>query len=229
MVTHEGHRERMRHRFLEHGLDNFSDVNVLELLLFYAIPRRDTNELAHALLDHFGSLSAVFEASIRELESVTGIGEGAAALIKLIPAMQRRCEIDKTRDMIEIRNAREAGAYLIPRLKYEQNEKVLLICLDSSKKLISCTDLGEGVANEVALSTRRVVELALRQRAASVILAHNHPRGNLSISREDDQLTGDVYAALQLIHVELADHIIVSGDDYVSFKNAGLFGMYHYR
>ena len=132
MGIHDGHRQRMKKRFLEHGLDNFDDVNVLELLLFYAQPRQDTNELAHALMERFGSLSAVLESSPSELKSVSGIGDNAVGLLHLIPAISRRYMIRKTPESEPINDAASAGRYFIPRFMYETAEVALALMLDAA-------------------------------------------------------------------------------------------------
>ena len=222
MGIHEGHRSRMKARFRDHGLDNFGDVNVLELLLFYAIPRKDTNELAHARLDHFGSLDRVFEASCSELEAVQGIGENTALLITLVPQIARRYLMEKGNCLPTISCSADAGKYLVPRLMLEKDEKALLLCLDAKKSVISCVNLGSGVVNAVDVNVRKVVESALRFRASSVILAHNHPGGVALPSREDERITREIASALKLVGIPLDDHIIVAGDDYVSFADSGL-------
>ena len=225
MGVHDGHRDRLKKRFTKHGLRDFNEVNTLELLLFYAIPRQDTNVLAHRLLERFGSLEGVFNASRRELTAVDGIGENTALLITLIPELQKRCGIESTKEMKWIRSTSDAGKYLVPRLKYEKSEKALLICLDSYQKIISLTELGEGDVNKVDLNVRRIVEIALRDRASSVILAHNHPDGIALPSREDDYTTRQVYSALGLVNIKLRDHIVVAGDDFISFADSGYFNM----
>ena len=225
MGVHEGHRSRMKARYRDHGLDNFNDVNVLELLLFYAIPRKDTNELAHALLDHFGSLDKVFEASVPELESVPGIGESAALLISLVPQLTRRYMMAKGSCTSTIASSVDAGNYLVPRLMFEKDEKALLLCLDAKKSVISCDSLGSGAVNAVNISVRKVVEIAVRNRASSVILAHNHPGGVALPSREDERITFEIASALKLVGIPLDDHIIVAGDDYVSFADSGMIAL----
>lgn len=222
MAVHDGHRSRLRERYTAYGLDNFNDLNVLELLLFYAIPRRDTNELAHALLDAFGSLDAVFEASVHELQAVPGIGVNAAALITLVPEIAKRCAISRTRDLTSFASAAQAARYLIPRLGTEKAEKALLLCLNPQKQLICCSELGSGVVDNVNLNVRLVVETALKARASSVILAHNHPTGNPAPSRDDELLTRRIREALQLVEITLDDHIIVGGQSYFSFTDSGL-------
>ena len=114
MGTHDGHRARMKARFVRCGLDNFDDHSVLELLLFYAVPRRDVNELAHALLDHFGTLDAVFEASFEDMMQVPGAGENVATLLTLVPQVSRRYQLAKRRQQKLLRSSEEAGRYLVP-------------------------------------------------------------------------------------------------------------------
>lgn len=215
----------MKARYRDHGLDNFNDLNVLELLLFYAIPRKDTNEIAHTLLDHFGSLDRVFEASIPELEAVPGVGESSALLISLIPQIMRRYLMVKGSCVSTITGSAEAGKYLVPRLMFEKDEKLLLLCLDTKKSVIACVNLGSGVVNAVDVNVRKVVENAVRHRASSVILAHNHPGGVALPSREDERITIEIAAALKLVGIPLEDHIIVAGDDYVSFADSGMIGI----
>lgn len=222
MGVHDGHRDRLRERFSEYGLDNFNDVNALELLLFYAIPRRDTNELAHALLDEFGTLDAVFEASPQQLQAVPGVGPNAAALICLVPELAKRCAIAKTRTISSFTSSAEAARFLFPRLGQEKAEKALLLCLNPQKQLIQCAELAAGVVDGVSINTRQVVETALKNRASSVILAHNHPSGNAAPSRDDELLTRRVRDALQLVEIGLDDHLIIAGAGYFSFADSGL-------
>ena len=221
MSIHDGHRQRMKKRFLEHGLDNFDDVNVLELLLFYAQPRRDTNELVHALLNRFGSLSGVLESSPAELRKVTGIGDNAAALLNLIPAVSRRYMINKTPTEEPVNNAAAAGRYFIPRFMYETGEVVLALLLDARKRPLACLELSRGVVNAVEISTRRLAEMCLEYKASSVILAHNHLSGVAMPSTEDEMTTKQLSNALWILGVDLSDHVIVAGCDYVSMRECG--------
>ena len=222
MGVHDGHRERLRERFETYGLDHFSDVNVLELLLFYAIPRRDTNEIAHALLDHFGSLDEVFGASRQELQEVPGIGANAATLIRLVPELAKRSAVSRTRDVTVFNNPSVVGRYLVPRLGSEKTEKVMILNLNPQKQLISCVEIGSGVVDSVNLNIRQVVETALKVRASSLILAHNHPSGNPAPSRDDELLTRRVRDALRLVDITLDDHLIIAGQAWFSFRDSGL-------
>ena len=228
MGVHDGHRDRLRARFLEYGLDNFNDLNALELLLFYAIPRRDTNEIAHALLECFGSLEGVFYASERELLQVPGIGTNAAALIRLVPQLMKKSALSRPDRREVIMNSSDAGRYFVPRFMYEQDEVVYLLCLDGQKRVIKCAEMGRGVVNCVETSIRRIVETALKYKSSSVTLAHNHPDGLALPSSEDDMVTKQVSTALALVGVSLEDHIIVAGDDFVSFADSGIMRLYRY-
>lgn len=228
MGIHDGHRERLRQSFLEHGLESMNDINALELLLFYAVPRRDTNETAHLLLERFGNLDGVFSASFEELREVEGIGSCAASLITLIPEIMKKSRISKVREIKQIRNSADAGEYLLPRFMNEKDEVVYLLCLDAKRAVICCTEMGRGVVNTVDANIRRIVEKALKVRASSVIIAHNHPDGVAIPSREDDIFTKCLYNALDTVGIRLEDHVIVADDDYISFADTGVLGLYKY-
>ncbi|NCB50928.1 MAG: DNA repair protein RadC [Clostridia bacterium] len=224
MDIHDGHRKRLKRRFAEYGLDNFEDINAIELLLFYAVPRQDTNAIAHALIDRFGSLDEVFEASITELEKVEGVGENTALLLKLIPQISRRYLISKNnckRGTI-LSSTTQAGSFILPLFMYEKSEVVYIICLDSQCKVLCCKKLSQGVVNAAEVSVRRIVEIALNSNAVSVILAHNHTCGLALPSREDEITTRRIASALALVGIDLKDHIIVAGEDYISFADSGL-------
>lgn len=223
MGVHDGHRERLKARFLEHGMDSFNDLNALELLLFYAIPRRDTNVIAHALMDRFGGLSGVFDASIPELMDVSGIGENAALLIKLVPQMMKKKELSKVRDMRTFHKSSQVAQFLIPRFMEEREELVLVVCLDTRNSLLCCEVLNRGVVNAVDISTRRLAEHALKHKASAVILAHNHPDGVAMPSREDEVFTAKAQDALRLIGIRMMDHIIVAGENYFSMRDSGFY------
>jgi len=229
MGVHDGHRARLKERFLEHELDSFNELNALELLLSYAIPRRDTNVIAHNLLDRFGSLAGVMDASFHELCEVDGIGENAAILIRLIPQMMRKASISETDDMTVIKNSRDAGQYLVPRFMNRKEERLILLCLDARKRIISCTEMSKGVVNAVEANTRKIIETALRCRACSIIIAHNHPSGLALPSKEDDNLTYQLRNSIELVGIKLVDHIIVSGNSFTSYADAGFFEIYKRR
>ena len=222
MGIHDGHREKMRRRFLSGGLEQFADHEALELLLYYAIPRRDTNPIAHALIDRYGSLSAVLAAPVEDLQKVEGIGESAAILLKLVPRLCAKARLaDADRQELILNTASRAGAYLLERFYGEQNEVIYQLCLDRKGKLLACKKLGEGSIASAALDVRKLVENAILHSASSVVLAHNHPSGIASPSHEDYAATDRARNALETIGVALADHIIVADGDFVSLAESG--------
>lgn len=221
MPDHSGHRQRLRERFLREGLDSFTDIQALELLLFYGVPRRDTNPIAHALLEHFGSLSQVLEASPEELCKVEGVGDGAAAILKLVTEFARFYEKDRAAQVKVLPTLESCAAYLQPFFYGKHNETAYLLCLDGKCKVLCCRQLGEGNVNATMISVRKVVEMAIGANASSVVLAHNHPGGLAIPSVEDLHTTKQIASALFAVEVRLIDHIIVADDDYVSLVQSG--------
>ena len=224
MGIHDGHREKLRRRFLDGGLDTFADHEALELLLFYAIPRRDTNELAHRLMEHYGTLDAVLTAPLEELTQISGIGENAAALIRLVPRLAQKARLSAAAREIVLSDAERMGEYLLERFRGEKNEVIYQLCLDRKGKLIVCRRLNEGSVDSSELNIRRLVENALLSSASMVVLAHNHPSGIALPSPEDYVTTDRVEEALRVVGVQLVDHIIVADDDYVSMAASGILG-----
>lgn len=222
MSVHDGHRERLKKRLLEQGLNAFDDHNVLELLLFFSMPRKDTNPLAHALIEHFGSLEAVLEAPTDELLKLGGIGENTAALIKLIPEISRRYAINKNRFDGILNSTEVAGSYLSARYQFERDEVVYVVCLDAKLRVLCFKELFRGDVNSTEVSVRKIAELALAKNASSVIISHNHTSGIALPSREDEITTRRIKTALESMGIALTDHIIVAGDDFVSMADSGL-------
>ena len=221
MGLHDGHRQRLIQRFLEEDLDNFEPHNVLELLLFYAIPRKDTNELAHVLIDTFCSLNGVFDAPYEELVKVNGIGPNAAAMLKLVPSLTRTYYSSDARGMI-LDTSEKSGEYFLPYYIGQTEEVVRLACLDAGGKVISNQILHRGSANAAEVNIRKIVNIALRNNAMGVILAHNHPGGLPLPSEEDVATTKSIREALIPMGILLMDHIIVAGQDYVSMARSGI-------
>ena len=221
--AHTGHRARLRGQFLHAGLDALTDIQVLELLLFYVIPRKDTNPIAHRLLTQFGSLSAVLDAPVEALAQVDGVSETAASLLHLIPALSRRYLIDRSSFERILDTTEKAGAYLVPYFFGARDERVYLLCLDAKCKVLDCRLLSVGGVNTAAVSVRKIVEAALSCNATSVVLAHNHTSGLALPSAEDEATTRRIAAALDAVGILLADHIIVADDDYVSMADSGFF------
>ena len=242
MPVHEGHRSRKKEQFRAHGLDAFADHEVLELLLYYAVPRQDTNPIAHRLMEKFGSLDAVFAADRAALEEVEGIGENASTLISLMFPLMRRirasyyligaelgrfgsakvalpggCNFSET----ILSDTEQAGAYFLDLFLGEREEKLYEACLDAKGRLLACHLVAEGDTESVQLNMRKIVENALKCGASSVLL-HNHPSGVALPSPADNATTLSVFDALRTVGVELADHIIVADDDFVSLRHNGL-------
>ena len=220
--VHSGHRQRLKDQFLTHGMDPIHDVNVLELILFYAIPRQDTNPIAHRLLNTFGSLAAVFDATPEELMERGGLSKNAATLIKLIPAAARRQQLSRSSCHQLLDSTQKCGDYLVPFFFGATQEEVYLLGLDAKCKVLGCVKLSTGSVNSAGLSIRKVVECALNMKASSAVLAHNHTSGIAVPSQEDIRTTQSISHALDLVGVYLADHVVVADEDYVSMAESGL-------
>ena len=223
MSIHDGHRQRMKERFLQEGLDHFEQHQVLELLLFYCIPRKDTNLIAHGLIKRFGSLYQVLEAPVEELSKVDGVGENAATFLALINAVGRYYQINRACAPNILTNVEQCGAYMVPYFQNRRNETVYLLCLDAKCKVLCCKEVGEGSVNSAAIPIRRVVEMALGAGASSVVLAHNHPSGIALPSAEDIATTKRLALALSAVEIQLVDHIVVADGDFVSMAQSGMY------
>lgn len=222
-IIHGGHRQRLKNRFLEEGLEHFDEHQVLELLLFYCIPRQDTNPIAHALIEHFGSLSQVIEAPVSELKKVTGMGEASATFLSLLNAFDRYYQVSRASSLVILNTLADCGRYLMPFFYGRRNETVYLLCLDAKCKVLCCKEVGEGSVNSAAVPIRRVVEMALGANATSVVLAHNHPSG-LALPSDEDQLTTRQLAiALAAVDITLADHMIMADDEFISLRQSGRY------
>lgn len=222
MSLHDGHRQRMKERFQKEGLDHFESHQVLELLLFYCLPRQDTNPLAHSLIERFGSVAGVLNATDAELKKVKGVGDGIVQFLHLVRDAGRYCNI---KDMEEkgLSSLKECGNYMIPFFDGKRNEVVYLLCLDAKGKVISCKMVGEGSVNSAGVPLRRIVEMALGEGATSVVLAHNHPSGVAVPSDEDRRTTIRLARALSAVEITLIDHVVVADKDYVSMVDSGWY------
>jgi DNA repair protein RadC len=214
---HHGHRDRMRDRFISEGLDNFEPHLILELILYYAIPQKDTNTLAHLLLDRFdGSLMRVLDAPVEELMMVHGIGKNAAVLIKMFPEVCRRYLLETSETGKIVKNSEDAVKHLLPIFFGKSIEHVVLMCMDARGRVVFCNTVFEGSVNAAAVSVRRVVEICVRYATTDVIMAHNHPGGIAIPSEQDVMVTKRVADALKMVGVRLLDHLIIAGNDWVS-------------
>ncbi len=222
MGIHDGHRQRMKERFIESGLKSYNDHNALEMLLFYALPRKDTNELSHILLKRFGSLQAVLEADYEDLKAVDGVGENAAVLLRLIPEISRRYMERISEPKSGFNNISQIGKFFVSKFLYETDELSYAMFLDNAGSIISCKQISKGIVNATELSIRMLVEMAVKYKAAAVVISHNHPNGLPLPSAEDEQCTYTVKSALNLVGINLIDHIIVGNGRFCSLKTKGL-------
>ena len=222
-TPHAGHRERLRARFAREGADGFADHELLELLLTYAIPRRDTNELAHALLSRFGSLSAVFDAETAQLTAVPGVGEQTAVFLRLQRSLARRMRLSALNGKNgrpQLNTPCAAAEYALSVLSGSSYETVRLVCLNARREVIRDETMQLGSLTEAQIYPRRVAEAALLQRAHSVLLLHNHPSGSPVPSDGDAEATEALRAALAALDIQLADHLIVGDACVYSFSAA---------
>ena len=199
MGVHDDHRRRVYERFLREGLAGFEEHNAMEFLLFLARPRGDTNPLAHALIDRFGSLSAVLDAPIEELERVPGVGHSSAVVLKFIPQMCAYYLENKTSHKVPLTSVEEASAFFMPKFFARTQEAFYMAAVDDRRVLLRCVLISEGSANATAVSVAKVVSEALKCGATGVMLAHNHPRGITLPSSSDMAVTREIY--LSLIHI----------------------------
>lgn len=225
---HDGHRQRMREQFLKtDGFGNMPDHNVLEMLLFYSISRADTNELAHRLIDTFGSLNGVFDAPYSALKEVKGVGEQTAVLIKLIPSLVKRYLECSVADKKHILTTDDAVEYLRPKFSTLKNEELVMVCMNNSGKILKTITISKGGSDFTEVDTRKIVQEVIMNHATQIILVHNHPGGICAPSKADVIITNNIANLMRSINARLANHIIVTENDYFSFastqKYAALF------
>lgn len=221
-VSHTGHRQRLRQRFIENGLENFQDHEVLELLLFYCLPRKNTNELAHKIMSEFKSLDYLFESNPQDISRRCGVSENTAVFLSLFAPVARRYSIEKCREKPLLNSSSIAGQYAVSLFIGKQYENFYVICLDAQNRVNYADCVHHGTINEATVYPRLIIESALKYQANSVMLAHNHPGGTLKPSNADIEVTQKIGAALKHISIQVVDHLIVGGNKYFSFAENGL-------
>lgn len=224
-TIHRDHRSRMKARFAAQGLDGLNDHEALELLLYFAVPRVDTNPIAHRLLDTFGSLHGVIDASPEALKSVQGIGDNAATLIVLLREMMRRYAIDKAEKDLKgasLTTTEKIGQYLSPYFVGVNEERFVALATDMKGKVLGVEEISRGTTRATDVNIRKLVEFAIRYQAASVILAHNHPGGLALPSHDDMQTTRRIRDTLGTLSIGVRDHIIIAADDFLSMRDSGM-------
>lgn len=222
MGIHDGHRERKREQFLRCGASSFADHELLEMLLFYAIPQRDTNPIAHELMHRFGSLQDVLTAAPEDLMEVPYVKERAAALLRLTSAVYQRILLTGDGDAVILNSTERVGEFFQKLFLTHSVEIMYQLCLDAKGKKKGLFKLNEGDMSSVGLNIRQIMENTLRSKASAVVLAHNHPSGVALPSHEDAVATRMVREALDTMDVQLVDHIIVADHDYISMAESGL-------
>ncbi len=218
---HKGHRERMRTRFKEKGISYLEDHEILELLLYYVYARKDTNKIGHNLMSKFGSLENVFAASEEELLEVDGIGDRASVLIELIGQLVNRVHRKSIPNGIVLDDYEKAAQYCMDYFHGLEVEKFILISMDAKNRIINTDVISEGDHSASVVDIRKILRLALKHKAISVMLAHNHPWDSPNPSDSDIIITGKIVDVLEGIDISVADHIICGDKYYVSMDQRG--------
>lgn len=223
---HTGHRQRMKRQFLEQGGEHLLDHQLLEMILFYAIPQGDVNPLAHQLIEHFGSLRSVLDAPAEELKKIVGISDHTAVLMGLFAEAARRYYLSEIETGTIVNDTEAAAEVLRPCFVGAKVEKIYLLSVDAKGKLLGCDRISEGAVDAVLLDQRRVVEKALQRRASQLYLAHCHINGLAFPSAADLQSTKRLRVALEALGLRLNDHLVFADGDYVSMVQSGLIEGY---
>ena len=224
-TIHDGHRKRLKQRFIKEGLASFESHNILELLLFYALPRQDTNVIAHELIDQFKTLAGVFNAPYEELIKVKGLGENGATLIKLIPQLISAYTVETNANQ-PMNDVRRICNYFHGLYIGVKTEKIHVCCLDDKLNIISCILIQDGGVNTVPINVRKIVEATYRSNCSLIIITHNHPNGIPIPSDEDIAATKKLYKILDSVGITLLDHVIVGPNDALSMKSSGYFNIF---
>jgi DNA repair protein RadC len=217
-----GHRDRLREKFRKSRLAGFNDYEIVEMLLIFGTPRRDTKQAAKDAIKRFGSLRGVIEASIGELEEVPGIGRVNAIAINFIRDVARAYLKDKVTEPKSVKSSQEVYEYLKLDLSGLKKEVFKVLFLDSQNHVLAVEDLSTGTVNSSPVLPREVIERALQNRAVSLIFVHNHPSGNPDPSQSDKDLTRDLVFAANAVGIKVLDHIIVGSEICFSFAGHGM-------
>jgi len=213
-----GHRERIKAKFVQNGLDGFMDHEVLELLLTYAIPRKDTKPIAWELISKFGSISGVLDAKIEDLITVKGVGKESALYLKVIRAAFKKYTYDIVKKADVIKSPEDVANYCRASLAGGADEVFEVIYLTIRNTVIGTEVLSVGVVDRASVSPRKIIEGALKAKAVGIVLVHNHPSGDPEASREDISFTDEVVKAAKVMGILVHDHIIVARSGYYSMR-----------
>lgn len=220
----EGHRKRLKEKYIKSGYDAFHEYEILEILLTYSIPRKDVKPIAKKLLEVFGSTGKIFGTDIKELIKIDGIGEGSAVFLKLIGDIAKNSYKEKLKDndILNIKSKNDLISYLRGDIGFSKREEFKVLFLNSANNLIASETLFYGTIDKSAVYPREIVERIIKNGAKSVVFAHNHPSGNISPSKQDIELTQHMYDNLKNLDIRLIDHIIITKNSYFSFLEEGL-------
>ena len=219
----EGHRQRLRDKFLAQGIEAFTDAEIIELLLTFGTPRSDCKEPARALLAQFGSLPAVLDAAPVQLQQVKGVGPKNTFALHFIQGVARRYLHQRVVGKEYVRSSREVADYLIHSMRGLQHEVLTVVFLDAAHAVLDATVVAEGTVTVNTIYPRELVKAALARNASALVIAHNHPSGSLTPSRQDSELTRSLYLVCSFMHLDLLDHLIIgAGDQVYSFADQGL-------
>jgi DNA repair protein RadC len=218
--VHTGHRERLKNQYFQNGINSMTDIQQLELLLFYAIPQKDTNPIAHALLEKFGNIKNVLNASVRDLCTVDGIKESSATFLKLVSHMTNVCSQPKERELINsTKLAKEYCEKFYVGVSFEQFH---VVCLSKDNKVIGTKMIKSGTTDEIKVEIRDITEFAISINCNRIIVSHNHPEGNGEMSDEDFRYTYSLVCSCMLNDIDILDHIIVGIDKNYSMAEHGI-------
>jgi len=224
MPEHDGHRKRLMQRARTEGLDSFQPHEILELMLFFTIPRADTNPVGHRLIDSFGDFARVLEADETDLKAVKGVGEKSAFFLSLFPALFRAYQTSKIGKETFIRSIGDACEYARAMLFGKPYEQVYVIWLNTQNRVIRSEMIAEGGVGGAPVYVSKVAASALKHRAVKAVMAHNHPGGDVRPSPKDLETTQTVLRALKVLEIDVVDHIIISDDKHFSFQADSLMG-----
>ena len=225
----KGHRERVRKKFLENGFNGLEDYEVLELLLFYVIPRKDTKAIAKELIKKFKTLANVLKANTLELKNIDGLGPVAITFLKMIGALPAKIYKDELKnqklikdDKNKITDKEVLLSFLRNKIGYEDVEKFYVIYLSSSNEVIAFEESSSGTLDRSSIYPREIYKRVIMENAKSIIIAHNHPSGNTCPSKCDIDITNEIAKGLKNFGALLLEHIIITRDSYFSFLEEGL-------
>ena len=226
---HTGHRQRMRARVEQYGLESLEPHEALEYVLYITNTRKDTNGLAHALMDRFGDFAGVLDASEEDLLTVEGVGPSTARMLHLLPQICRYYSRSRTSTTRCIKTTEQMGSYLMAKFAWSDYERAMLVSLDSRKRVRAAVWLREGTSDRVSLDIKNVVAAAIKGGTDAVVLCHNHPNGVALPSLEDMDATGSIARALGLVNVHLLDHFILTDTEYFSMRDANRLPIYDFK